>query len=220
MKGPDMTDTPVVLEACPFCGGEAKFADGYWHDGTWRGDYVFCANELCRARNSGNRRIDHPDAIAAWNTRASRPPVAGDGGEALEHLTNVLFADPGPKLAAAHKAARLWWNAQDGLEAPPPPIPEPAEVTEEDEALACEIADAANIVSHDGYYEIDTDAVAAVLAKHRLKFSTARRDEVFRQIAEQKLWSEMTANEQADGDFVGAYDEIVTRVRAALGEQQ
>lgn len=93
-------------------------------------------------------------------------------------------------------------------------------MTEEDEALACEIADAANIVTHDGYYELDTNAVAAVLAKHRLKFSTARRDEVFRQIAEQKLWSEMTANEQADGDFVGAYDEIVTRVRAALGEHQ
>lgn len=41
-------------------------------------------------------------------------------------------------------------------------------VTQADEVLAEEIASAANIVSHDGYYEIDIAAVAQVLARHRL----------------------------------------------------
>lgn len=99
MKGPDMTDTKAIadqLEQALMDRSESRF------------------NSIAF--------VHRHEIIAAL----SRPPVAGDGGEALEHLTNVLFADPGPKLAAAHKAARLWWNAQDGLEALPlqPPSPQ------------------------------------------------------------------------------------------------
>lgn len=41
------------------------------------------------------------------------------------------------------------------------------EVTQADIALAEEVCAAANIVSHDGYYEADIERVAATLGRHR-----------------------------------------------------
>ena len=49
-------------------------------------------------------------------------------------------------------------------------------VTQVDEMLAEEIVSAANIVSYDGYYEIDIDAVSRVLARHRLTSQPAPGD--------------------------------------------
>lgn len=40
-------------------------------------------------------------------------------------------------------------------------------VEQADVNVAEEIVSAANIVSHDGWYEVDTDKVAAIVAKHR-----------------------------------------------------
>lgn len=40
-------------------------------------------------------------------------PAPASGEVALEHLTNVLFADPGPKHRAAERAAVIWWHQQD-----------------------------------------------------------------------------------------------------------
>jgi hypothetical protein len=48
---------------------------------------------------------------------ATTPPARSyaDGveGEAIAHLANVLFADPGPKEIAARKAATDWWHQKD-----------------------------------------------------------------------------------------------------------
>lgn len=59
---------------------------------------------------------------------------------------------------------------------PAPMVEQAGEVIQADIDLAEEVVNAANIVSHDGYYEVDTEAVAKVIARHRLNTRPAPAD--------------------------------------------
>ena len=213
MKGPDMTDTLVVMERQNLIA---------------RIEYILDPSASAKERTHRRSHLTNHD-LRMCIEALSRPPVAGDGGEA-ERIATVMrcakvVRELGPSGSPGATAAAMERNASVlAREAKPeeiaavlaPPTPEPAEVTEEDEALANEITDAANIVSHDGYYELDTDAVAAVLAKHRLKFSTARRDEDVERVARAIYETE----DQPATYWQQRYRRYARAALAALGEQQ
>lgn len=58
------------LEPCPFCGGEAKLAKGYYRDQSWVWPRIICRDSAC---GGSKQAIQHPwteaEAIAAWNQR-------------------------------------------------------------------------------------------------------------------------------------------------------
>lgn len=69
------------LEACPFCGGEAKLVSG-------TSSTVQCQNDQCIIGDPApfNDFSHHADAIAAWNTRAT--PA---NGEQVERVAQAIF---------------------------------------------------------------------------------------------------------------------------------
>ena len=48
----------------------------------------------------------------------------------------------------------------------------------------------------------------------------ARMEEALRKSAEQKMYAELTEDQQDEGDFIGAYDTFIEIARAALGDPQ
>lgn len=103
---------------------------------------------------------DHPDYPNA--------PKDWDGGDWWERgekrmRPRIEFREP-----------FLWGHCGDRGDiiaytpSPAPMVEQAGDVIQADIDLADEVVSAANIVSHDGYYEVDTEAVAKVIARHRL----------------------------------------------------
>lgn len=116
-----MTDgTNPVIEACPFCGGEAVLADP--HGAFSRLAAVYC--EACEIK--GPLMANADKAIAAWNTRAAPPanPVI------VERVARALCqfevealtyepCRPSPEFMWRWHSERFCKQAQAALEAMP-----------------------------------------------------------------------------------------------------
>lgn len=68
----------IELKPCPFCGGEARFADvtGHW---------LICKECLCETQYYNNPA----DAVKAWNTRKPIQDLMEQIDEEVEDLPNL-----------------------------------------------------------------------------------------------------------------------------------
>jgi hypothetical protein len=92
-------------------------------------------------------------------------------------------------------------------------------VTQDDYALAEEVVSAANIVSHDGYYEVDIAHVAEKLARHRLaaeaRLSHAGGEGVACRVGLARLLcNDMNARRIAEQDDAPLFDDSASHVQA------
>ncbi|BAK66909.1 hypothetical protein SLG_22340 [Sphingobium sp. SYK-6] len=109
-----------------------------------------------------------------WCNNADKLAVRQNAESAPYFVVECDICDcAGPMLATSDEAITAW----NKRSTPPPPA---VGVTDADYSLADQLVSAANIVSHDGYYEADIDKVAATLAAHRLTHAgpSAAREEV------------------------------------------
>lgn len=86
----------------------------------WRYPHTPLSEEAARFKEARRVRymageIDGTDSYDAALLAIRKTSEVNDlwSMEAMQHLANVLFADPGPKEAAARQAAREWWHRED-----------------------------------------------------------------------------------------------------------
>ena len=81
--------TEIVLEDCPHCGGDAKFAG--LADWPYLSNIVFCPSCLVK----GPQAPDYHLAALMWNKRVEAGPVADDAAEKRGQMNVCLVCHPG-----------------------------------------------------------------------------------------------------------------------------
>ena len=89
-------------------------------------------------------------------------------------------------------------------------------VTPEDYALAETVVCASNIVSHDGYYEVDIDRAAAAIARHRQAHSLPGDVGMRELIRELLPYAEAASTSCASNDDYMILCGLIDKARAAL----
>ncbi|WP_186013778.1 Lar family restriction alleviation protein [Burkholderia gladioli] len=123
-----MSDKLSKLLPCPFCGGRASSSQ-QTTGGRWA---AYCLN--CEAMVDGE--FSEPDAIAAWNRRASPAPAIpmpplNDAMRAVLTNENCVYGTPdelyaalgraAPAISESEDAKRLdWLTKSDWYTGPPP----------------------------------------------------------------------------------------------------
>ncbi|WP_186276358.1 Lar family restriction alleviation protein [Burkholderia gladioli] len=153
-----MSDKLSKLLPCPFCGGRASSSQ-QTTGGRWA---AYCLN--CEAMVDGE--FSEPDAIAAWNRRASPAPAIpmpplNDAMRAVLTNENCVYGTPDELYAALGRAA--------------PAISE----SEDAKLLDFLAAESADLVSFAIPYEDDADIGWRVLQHHIREAETRVIGEVF-----------------------------------------